>query len=66
MAEKLPRPVVKLTPEMKRRLEDSKKDEAGLERAIGVLKELGLDVKEIEDKHIWAKKARDILLKEFA
>lgn len=59
-------PVVRLTPEMRSELEGSSKDIERAEHAIGVLKKLGMNTKELEDKLEWAKTAREVLLKEFS
>ena len=57
--------VIKLTPEDVKHLEALEGDLKRGEKAIKAMKELDLDVKSLEEKLEWAKKARDILLKEF-
>jgi len=66
MAEKrLPRTVVKLSPEHKDKMIRAKEDIERTEHAVSVLKELGMDTKELEEKMAWVKKTREILLREF-
>lgn len=65
MAEKMPRPVIKLTTEMKARLEGTTADIERAQHAIDVLKKIGMDTAELEDKLRWARETKDILLKEF-
>ena len=64
-AKKIPRAVVKLSPEHKDRMIRAKEDIEGAEHGISVLKELGMDVTELEEKMAWVKKTREILLREF-
>lgn len=56
---------IKLSPEEKKKLEVLGEDIKRGEIAVKALKELDIDVKDIEEKIEWAKKARVILLKEF-
>lgn len=65
MAEKIPRPAIKLTVEMKARLAGTEPDIERAQHAIDVLKKIGMDVTELEDKLRWAAETKDILLKEF-
>lgn len=65
MAERIPRPVIKLTTEMKTRLEGTTPDIERAQHAIDVLKKIGMDTTELEDKLRWAKETKDILLREF-
>ena len=65
MVEKKVDPVVTLPPEMKKKLMEAEGD---LERAghgIEVMKKLGMDTKELEDKLEWSKTVRKTLLEEF-
>jgi len=57
--------VIKLTPEDVKHLEALSGDLERGEKAIKAMKELDMDVKSLEEKLEWAKKAREILLKEF-
>jgi len=65
MVKKLVTPVIKITPEIKARLEGTIEETIGIRKAIASLKELGLDTAAIEEKLEWAEKARDILLRDF-
>lgn len=65
MAEKETDNLMELPPEMKKRLQDLEKDFKISDHSIEVMKELGLDTKVLEDRLAWAKKARDIMLREF-
>ena len=65
MAEKKPNPIVRLTPEAKTRLANLERDIDGAEKAVEVLKSLGMDVTPIEEKLAWAKDVRKTLLTEF-
>ncbi|MBA7601423.1 hypothetical protein ES703_08496 [subsurface metagenome] len=57
--------VIKLTDEEKKHLEVLKGDIEKGEKAISAMKEMGLDVKALEERLNWAKTARDVLLREF-
>ena len=57
--------VIKLTPEDVKHLEELSGDIDKGEKAINALKAMDVDVKSLEEKLEWAKKAREILLKEF-
>lgn len=59
-------PVIALTPAMKRRLEDSKADIETAEASVKILKDLGMDTKDMDEKIAWSKQVRETLLKEFA
>lgn len=66
MAEKrLPRAIVKLSPEHKAKMVGAQEDIERVVHAVGVLKELGMDTTELEEKMAWVKKTREILLREF-
>jgi len=65
MVKKLVTPAIKVTPEVKARLEGTIEETAGIRKAIVSLKELGMDTTAIEEKLEWAEKARDILLRDF-
>lgn len=65
MAQAKPRPVIQLTDEQKRRLKEAEADIERAEHGISVLKELGVDTTELEGKIEWAKKAREVMLREF-
>ena len=60
-----PIPVVKLSPEMKTKMTGAQEDIERTLHAIGVLKELGMDTTELEEKMAWVEKTREILLREF-
>lgn len=57
--------VIKLTEEDKKQLEALKGDIAKGEKAIAAMKEMGMDVTDLEGKLEWAKKAQEVLLREF-
>ena len=57
-------PLMALTPEMRARMEDSKTQEEKVRHGIEVLKNLGMDVTEIEEKLNWATRTRDIIMAE--
>ena len=59
-------PVIALTPAMKKRLEDSKADIKAAEASVKILKDLGMDTKDMDEKIAWSKQVRETLLKEFA
>lgn len=59
-------PLFKLPPEMKARMEAGNVDIEKAQKAIAVMKSLGMDVRELEDKLAWADNVRKTLLKEFA
>lgn len=58
-------PAIKLTAEDKKKLEALQVDIERGEKAVAALKEMGVEVKDIEEKIEWAKKARTVLLTEF-
>lgn len=66
MAKKIETPAIKLTVEDKKKLLALQVDIERGEKAVKALKELDVDVKSIEEKIEWAKKAREVLLTEFA
>ena len=59
-------PIIALTPAMKKRLEDSKADIDTAEASVKILKDLGMDTKDMDEKIAWSKQVRETLLKEFA
>ena len=58
--------VVKLTDAEKKQLESFSGDIVTGEKAIAAMKELGLDVKALEERLKWAKTAQVVLLRDFA
>jgi len=64
MATQKREPLMALTPEMRARMVDSKTQEEKVRHGIEVLKELGMDVTEIEEKLNWATRTRDIIMAE--
>lgn len=65
MATKNIKPIIELSASDKKQLEELGVDIERGEKAITLLKQLNINVTEIEDKLIWAKKAREMLLKDF-
>ena len=65
MVKKIEEPAIKLSAADKKKLEDLSGDIEKGEKAVKALKEMDIDVKDIEEKIEWAKTARDVLLKEF-
>lgn len=65
MVKKIEAPAIKLTLEDKKKLEALQVDIERGEKAIAALKELGIGVKELEERIEWGKKAREVLLSEF-
>jgi saccharopine dehydrogenase-like NADP-dependent oxidoreductase len=65
MPKKIETPAIKLSLEDKKKLEALQVDIEKGEKAVKALKELDIDVKGIEEKIEWAKKAREVLLTEF-
>lgn len=65
MPNKKLKPLISLAPEVRQRIEDMQVDIESAEHNIGLMKELGFETKDIQDKLTWAKKAREILLREF-
>jgi len=59
-------PLFKLPPEMTSRLTGLQSDIDKSRKAIAVMKELGMDTRELEDKLTWAETVRKTLLREFA
>ena len=66
MAKKIETTVIKLTAADIKKLEALQVEIERGEKAIKALKELDVDVKSMEEKIEWAKKAREVLLTEFA
>jgi len=65
MPAKKEEPIFKLPPEMKARLETASADIDKAQKAIEIMKSLGMDTTEIQDKLNWAKTVRETLIKEF-
>lgn len=65
MANKI-KPIVRLTPEAKTKLTNLEDDLEQADRALALMEELDMDMSEARDKLNWAKKARDMLLREFS
>jgi hypothetical protein len=65
MPAKKEEPIFKLPPEMKARLDTASTDIEKAQKAIEIMKSLGMDTTEIQDKLNWAKTVRETLLKEF-
>lgn len=57
--------IIRLSPEAKRRLTDLDADIEAADKAVEVLKSLGMDVTPIEEKIAWSKDVRKTLLTEF-
>ena len=57
---------IKLPPAMVKDLKSQGVSVASARREIAILKKLGLQTKELEDKLDWAEEARTTLLKEFS
>jgi len=68
MAEKrrLDKPPVRLTPDAKNKLTDLSKDIEQADIALQLMEDLDMDMTEARDKLNWAKKAREMLLREFS
>jgi len=61
-----PRPgPIKLTPEAVKRLQTAQEDIEGAKRNLEVIKKLGFDTKELEEKLKWAEEVAKTLLSEF-
>ncbi len=59
-------PAFTLPKEMQERMTKGKEDIDKAQKAIDVMKTLGMDVKEIQEKLDWVKNVRETLLKEFS
>lgn len=59
-------PAIKLTPAMKKRLVDSGADIEEAEKWTQILKDVGMDTKDMDEKIAWSKQVRETLLKELA
>lgn len=57
--------VIKLTAEDKKKLQALQSDIERGEKGVKALKEMGIETKELEEKIGWAKKAREVLLRDF-
>ena len=66
MAKQNDKPLIQLTPQMKKELEESGVAIKEAHKAIAALKSLGVDASDLEDKITWAETTRDTLLKEFS
>lgn len=60
------KPIVRLTPEAKQKLTDLSVDIERADKALGFMEELDMDVSVAKDKLEWAKKAREMLIREFS
>ncbi len=58
--------LMKLPPEVRSNLEKMDKDIKGAKSSLSALKKLGMNVRVIEDKLLWAEEVRSTLLKEFS
>lgn len=58
--------VIKLTAEDKKKLEVLQTDIERGEKGVSALKEMGIETKELAEKIEWAKKAREVLLRDFS
>lgn len=56
-------PLVELTQEAKKHIDDMAAEIAASEKNLEGLEELGLDVSRLREKIEWAKKAREIILR---
>ena len=66
MVEPKAAPLFRLPPEVTRRLTAQEDELVKARKALAVMKELGMDTKELEDKLAWSEKVRKTLLTEFA
>jgi len=66
MAVKKEEPIFKLPKEMTDRMQQGSEDIAKAQKAIDVMKSIGMDVTELQEKLDWSKKVRETLLKEFS
>lgn len=58
-------PAIKLPPEMKKRLIDVQGNIASARRSVEIMKSLGMDVSDLEEKLEWSEKVSKTLLTEF-
>ena len=58
-------PAFTIPPEMRKKLEDQSATFESIKQEMGALKEMGVEVKTLEDQLEWAEKARQILLTRF-
>lgn len=65
MADTKPTNKITLPPEMAKRLESMDADIAEAKRGSEVMKRLGIDTKDMDEKIAWADEVRRTLLKEF-
>ena len=65
MPEKKETEVLKLPPEMRTRLDGLRADIKKARHGVKVMKDMGMDVTDIESKLEWAEGVRSTLLKEF-
>lgn len=63
---RLTKPPVRLTPDAKNKLTDLEKDIEQADIALQLMEELDMDMSEARDKLEWAKKAREMLIREFS
>jgi len=65
MPEKKEREVLKIPPEMRARMENMRADIKKARYGIKVMKNMGMDVTDIESKLEWAENVRSTMLEEF-
>lgn len=65
MPEKKEREVLKIPPEMRARMENMRADIKKARHGIKVMKNMGMDVTDIESKLEWAENVRSTMLEEF-
>lgn len=63
---RLTKPPVKLNPEAKQKLTDLSEDLEQADIALQLMEDLDMDMTEARDKLAWAKRAREMLLREFS
>jgi len=66
MADRKVEPLFKLPPETVRKLTSAKDDIEKSRRALVSMKEMGMDVKDLEDRLNWAEGVQKTLLRDFA
>jgi len=59
-------PLFKLPADVSQKLRDQAADIEKAKKAIAIIKQLGMDTKELEDKIAWSESVRATLLREFA
>lgn len=58
--------LLKLPPDIRKRLEQMDADLAEAKKAIEVLKKIGIDTRQMEERLTWSEDVRKILLTEFS